>query len=358
MNLLNRQQWFVVISTTLMAVFIYIARGPLFPFFIAFLLAYMLDPVLDRMESRKIPRTVSVALLLGSVIILALLAGFIIYPLLEQQVTKGMEHLPQYAAKMQEKLAPLVERISGYDKGQVNEMIENTIGKMGSLPLKILNALYGFAVSAVSSAAGVVATVFSLLLIPVAAFYFMRDIDPMKEKLLELVPGRYREKVSQIAADIDKTLSAFVRGQFTVALAMAFFYSAGLYLIGTPMGIFIGILAGLSNIVPYLALVTGFLPSLILTWLHFGDFQHLAYVLALFGIVQMVEGFYLTPKVMGESVGLHPVVIMLSILIGGMLFGIIGIIIAVPAAAVLKVFLAHLESAYRSSRFFTNKKDD
>lgn len=353
----GRQYWFAATACAGAIFLLYILREPLFPFFIALALAYMLDPVLDRMESRKIPRVIAVFILLGAVAITATMAGLVLYPLLEEQVGSGMEQLPQYAAKLQEKFSPLIEKVSGYDKTRVNEMIRAVTGKMGALPIQILNMLYGFTVSAFSSVAGVFAVVFSLMVAPVAAFYFMRDIDKMKKELLKLVPQRYREKVSHIAADIDNTLSAFIRGQLTVALAMALMYSAGLYFIGTPMWLLVGIIAGLSNIVPYLALVTGLIPALILTWLHFGDYRSLLYVLALFGSVQIIEGFFLTPKIMGESVGLHPVAIMLAILIGGMFFGIIGIILAVPTAAVLRVLLVHAKSAYRSSRFFTGKKD-
>lgn len=354
----GRQYWLATSACAFALFLLYILREPLSPFLIAFALAYMLDPVLDRMESRRIPRVIAILVLLVAVATLTAIAGLILYPLLEKQVVGGVEQLPQYAAKLQEKFAPLVEKISGYDETRVNEIIKSATGKMGALPLQILNALYGFTVSALSSVAGMFAAVFSLMVAPVAAFYFMRDIDHMKKELLKLVPQRYREKVLHIALDIDNTLSAFIRGQFTVALAMAFMYSAGLYFIGTPMGLFIGILAGLSSIVPYLALVTGLLPALILTWLSFGDGASLLYVLALFGAVQLIEGFFLTPKIMGKSVGLHPVAIMLAILIGGMFFGIVGIILAVPTAAVLRVLLVHAKSAYRSSRFFTDKKDD
>ncbi len=354
----GRQYWFTATACAGAMFLLYILREPLFPFLVALALAYMLDPVLDRMESRKIPRVVAVSILLGAVAVTAAIAGLVLYPLLEKQVVGGMEQLPQYAAKLQERLSPLMERISGYDETRVNEMIRTATGKMGALPLQILNILYGFTIAAFSSVAGVFAAVFSLMVAPVAAFYFMRDIDDMKKELLKLIPTRYRETVLRIALDIDNTLSAFIRGQLTVALAMAFMYSVGLYLIGTPMGLFIGILAGLSNVVPYLALVTGLIPALILTWLHFGDGTSLLYVLALFGTVQLVEGFFLTPKIMGKSVGLHPVAIMLAILIGGMFFGIVGIILAVPTAAVLRVLTVHAKSAYRSSRFFTGKKED
>ena len=349
-------RWEIAAAVAALLLIAFLARNALFPFFIAFILAYLLDPLLDRMEAAKINRTAGIVVLLGSVFVALLLAGFIIYPLLEQQLTKGIELLPRYAESLQDKLTPFIERVSGFDKAKVDEMIQSAVGQMGSLPLRIVQALYGVAASALSTVAGFFATLFGFIVVPVATFYFMRDIDPMKERIISLVPERYRGKAEEIFRDIDSTLSAFVRGQLTVALAMAFLYASGLYLIGTPMGLFIGILAGLSNIVPYLPLATGLLPALVMTYLHFGDFTHILYVLLLFGGVQAVEGFLLTPKIVGESVGLHPVAILLAVLIGGMFFGIVGLILAVPAAAVLKVLWSHAEKSYRASDVFNKKK--
>ena len=265
----------------------YLLRAALFPFFIAFILAYLLDPLLDRMEKAKINRTAGIVVLLGTVFAALSLAGFIIYPVLEQQLIKGIELLPKYSEILQAKLTPIIERVSGYDRAKADEFIQTAVGQMGSLPLRILQALYGVAVSAVSTVAGFVSTLFGFIVVPVATFYFMRDIDPMKDKILSLVPERHRGKAEEIFRDIDGILSSLVRGQLTVALALAFVYALGLYLIGTPMGLFIGILAGLSNIVPYLPLVTGLLPALVMTYLEFGDFTHILYVLLLFGGVQM-----------------------------------------------------------------------
>lgn len=358
MNSAGRVQWFFSAVLIASVVVVYLVRDALVPFIIAFLLAYLLDPLLDRMEEKKVPRTAAIMILLLLILTAVSVAGLLIYPPLERQVVKVIENQPHYTEEVQKRLTPLIEKISGYDKTRINETIWKTVGKMGDLPLQIIQKLYGIATSMVSSVAGMITALFSLLVIPVATFYFMRDIDRMKEKMLMFVPGRYREKVSEVFSDIDRTLSAFVRGQFTVAVVMAVLYSAGLYFIETPMGLLIGIVAGISSIVPYLSLVIGFLPAVILTYLHFGDFWHLFYVSLLFGGVQVLEGFFLTPRIMGKSIGLHPVAIMLAILIGGMFFGLIGIIIAVPVAAVIKVLLSHLVSFYRSSDYYTGGKND
>ena len=327
-------------------------REAFYPFIIAFLIAYFLDPLLDRMEEKKISRTVATLIVLTGFFLILIAAGFMVYPVIEREVLAGVAQLPEYAAAGREKVAPLLEKLSSMDSQRSKEMVESALEKAGTLPALILKYLYGFVLSAFSSLGGFVSSFFNLFVIPVAAFYFMRDIDVMKERIRELIPERYREKVDAVFGDISKTLSAFVRGQFTVALVMAFFYSLGLYFIGTPMGLFIGLLAGFSSIIPYLALATGLLPALVLTWFEFSFDWHLLAVLGLFGAVQLLEGFYLTPKIMGKSVGLHPVGIMLAILVGGFAFGFVGIIIAVPAAAVLLVLWRHFDKYYRSSKYY------
>ncbi len=336
----------------------YVLREALLPFFIAFLIAYLLDPLLDKMEGKKVPRTAAVVFLLASMLGVIVLAGFLVYPPLERQASKAIDYLPKYAESIQEKLAPIIEKVSGYDKEKVKEMISAAVDKMGTLPLHILKAVYDFFVSMFSSVAGMVSALFGFLIVPVAAFYFMRDIDDMRRRLLEQVPERYRDKVVEIFGDVNSVLSAFMRGQFMVAAIMSILYCIGLYLIGVPMWLFIGILSGMANIVPYLALIVGFIPAVIITYLHFGDFWHIVYVFIVYGIVQFTEGFFLTPRIMGKSIGLHPVFIMLAILIGGIFFGIVGVIIAVPVAAVIKVLFDHALRAYRGSDFYKGREGE
>lgn len=351
----NSQLFFLLVFLAILAALFFL-REALFPFIVAFFIAYILDPTLDRMEEKKIPRTAGVLLLLGIFFLFIFLVGFFVYPILEHQVATGVRNLPEYGVRVQEKLAPLLERLGDYNSERVREFIQGAMEKVGSIPMLLISYLYDFAVSAFSSFGGFISALFDLVVIPVAAFYFMRDIDNIKEKMTNMIPGRHREKVKTVFGEINSTLSAFVRGQFTVSLVMAFFYSVGLYFIGTPMGLFIGLLAGFANVVPYLPLFAGLLPALILTYFHFDLDWHLAAVLGLFASVQLLEGFYLTPKVMGKAVGLHPLAIMASLLVGGVAFGFVGVIIAVPAAAVLLVLWRHFNKYYKESEYYGRKE--
>ncbi len=336
---------------------LYLLRQALFPFIIAFFLAYLLDPLLDRMEARKVPRTLGILLLLSGVAVFLFAVGLLVYPALQRGVLTVMEETPRYAAMAQAKLAPLMEKLGSYNDAEAKKIIQEAVRKVGSLPLDILRALYGFVASTFSSVAGMLSALFGMVVIPVASFYFMRDIDRIKERMESLIPLPYRKTTLDIVNEINRMFAAFVRGQMMVALVLSFIYSVGLYLIGVPAGIFIGILAGFSNVVPYLPLLTGFVPALILTYLHFGFDAHLVWVLLLFGTVQIFEGFFLTPKVMGKTVGLHPVTIMLAILVGGLFFGIVGVVLAVPAAASIKVLFSHAEKKYRSSALYKGEEE-
>jgi predicted PurR-regulated permease PerM len=330
----------------------YLVRGALIPFIIAFLIAYALDPFLSRMEAKKIPRTAGIVILLLATLLVGAVGGVLAYPAMEREVLSFAGRAPQYAGELARNLRPLLEKaaeLTGYD---VDTALRAMVEKLGFLPLEMRRWAYGVAASTLSSIPALAGTLLGFLIIPVAAFYFMRDYAILKEKAFALAPPRHRPKMREIYSDINAILAAYVRGQLIVVSTLAALFTAGLWLIGMPMWIFIGLLSGLANIVPYLPLVAGLLPSLIITWLHFGDGFHLLLVLALYGGVQAFEGLYLTPKVMGGAVGLHPVAIMVSIFIGGLLMGIIGIIAAVPAAAVIKVLLDHALRAYRSSGFF------
>ncbi len=337
---------------------LYIIREALYPFLIAFALAYLFDPLLDKMEEKKIPRTAGIMVLLLSVFGAVLIVSFLLYPVMERQVVKAIGEMPRYAALAQEKLSPVIEKVSNYDKAQADLMIQKITEKIGSLPMEIIKVVYGFIVSIFSSVAGIVSTLFGMVVIPVAAFYFMRDIDKITTEMKLLIPAAQREEVMTVSQEINKTLSAYLRGQFTVAIILSVVYTAGLYLIGTPMGMFIGILAGMSIIVPYLPLFTGLIPALLLTYFEFGLEREMVEVLLLFIVISVAEGFFITPKIMGESIGLHPLAIMFALLVGGMTLGIVGLMLAVPVAAVIKVLLKRLLEKYKSSDFYSKKEEE
>ncbi|MBI5178456.1 MAG: AI-2E family transporter [Nitrospinae bacterium] len=330
----------------------WLAQKALAPFVIAFLIAYALEPFLFWMEARKIPRTLGIIFILASATGVVGGAFLLLWPVVESEAMTVAREIPAYAHTLAERLRPLLERAATYTGYDADTALRAAVEKLGAIPMEALKWAYGFAAGAVSSVASFAGTLLSLVIIPVAAFYFMRDYAGITERMMSLVPPRHHPRVREIVADINTVLSAYVRGQLMVVGTLATLLALGLWLIGVPMGVFIGIFSGFANVVPYLPLAAGLLPSLALAWLHFGDALHPLLVLALFAGAQVFEGLFLTPRVMGLSVGLHPVAIMMAVFVGGIFFGIVGVIAAVPVAAVLKVLWKHAEQEYRASGFF------
>jgi predicted PurR-regulated permease PerM len=191
-----------------------------------------------------------------------------------------------------------------------------------------------------------------VLVVPVAAFYLLRDFERIDDFVYGWVPVPYRDSFKSRLLEIDVILSNFLKGQLTVCAMLAVLYTLGLTLSGTPMSVVIGVGAGLASLVPYLGLLVGLVPALVLTALAHASLGPLVGVVATFAVAQALEGYLITPKIVGEKVGLHPVAIMLSLLVGGSLFGFFGLVFAVPAACVLKVLLAALKESYQESAYF------
>jgi predicted PurR-regulated permease PerM len=206
--------------------------------------------------------------------------------------------------------------------------------------------------SAFSSLLSFVLTVLNLVIIPVFAFYLLYDMNQIKAGAQDLVPLRFRPYAFSRAAQIDKLLSAFARGQVTVCLMLGAFYSVGLTLCGVPMGLVVGFVIGLFNLIPFMSYILGLPLALLLSWVDDQSGHALLAVLAVFAVGQFVEGNFVTPRIVGQSLGLHAVVIMLAVLVGGTVFGFIGMLLAVPVTAALSVFWYDLRDLYLRSAFY------
>ncbi len=349
----NRTLWIGIAVAVFAILFLYLARHVAIPFFIAFALAYLMDPVVDKMESWNISRTVSVVILLLVFFSICLGAGLLLFPVLQLQAENLAKNLPKYIQVVQDWLKPFLERFAGMDHTKIQEFLNEGLAKFGELPLKILGFTSKFLWDSVSNLFSVFLMVFNLVIIPVAMFYLLRDFDIINAKLLGLVPERLREKTLDIVGDIDRVLASFVRGQLMVALSMGGLYALGLYFCQTPLSLSIGFAAGIANLVPYLGVIVGFVPAAVLTYLQTQDWMLLLGVVGVFAAVQTLEGMVLTPRILGDNVGLHPVAVLFAVLLGGDLFGLVGIILGVPVVAVLNVLLRRGIQRYKQSRFFS-----
>ena len=344
--------YFVVVGVLLAVIFFYFSRRVLTPFFIAFALAYLLDPVTDRLESLKISRTFSVLVLMAGVFSLVTGIGLLIFPLLKLQAEHLVSNLPNYIAIMQEWMYPLLGVVGEPEK--IQGILNRELLKVGELPLKVISSITSILWGSVAGLFSFILLLANLVIIPVVMFYLLRDYDLINKKMLSFVPARSREQVLSLIKEIDGVLAGFVRGQLIVGLIMAGLYSIGLFFCGTPMSLFIGLLAGLASLVPYLGLVFGFVPAAILTFMQTQDWVLVFGVAGVFAVVQGLEGMIITPRIVGEKIGLHPVAIILAVLLGAEFFGLVGVIVSVPVAAALNVLFTHGLNEYKSSSFYTS----
>lgn len=336
-----------------MTIFLYYARRVVIPFFVAFALAYLLDPVVDRMEKWKLSRTLSVVSLMTVFFVSILGAGLLVFPLLRLQAENLAKNLPRYIEVVENWLRPVLEKVAGLDQAKIQELLNEGIARFGELPLKVLTFVSSFLWDSLSNLFDILLMAANLVIIPVVMFYLLRDFDEITEKILALIPPRLKETIVDTVSEVDQVLANFVRGQLMVAFLMGALYSIGLFAVGTPMSLFIGFLAGFANLVPYLGIVVGFFPAALLTYLQVQEWMPIFWVMGVFGVVQMLEGVVISPRILGENIGLHPVAIIFAVLLGGELFGLTGVILGVPAVAVLNVLLRRGVLKYRKSTFFS-----
>ena len=311
------------------------------PFIAAGLLAYIADPLADRLQRLKLPRSVAViAVFLLTFGVLALLV-LLVVPMVNAQVAALLDALPAIVRQVEQvwwpKLAPFLDVAPGEDVG-----FAAFVTRYGEMATTWGSSIL---LSVTRSGGALAAAVISLFLIPILTFYLLRDWDTIVARIGSLVPVRQRETVFRLARETDDVLSAFLRGQILVMLSLAVIYSAGLSLIGLRFAIAIGVIAGLVSFVPYLGFVFGILLAGLTVALEPDPLWRLAGVIATFSIAQMIEGTFLTPKLVGDRIGLHPVLVIFAVAAGGQLFGFFGILLALPMAAVLSVLIRF---AYRN----------
>jgi predicted PurR-regulated permease PerM len=325
---------------------------------IAGIAAYLLDPLVDRFEAARWSRTAAilVGLLLfaafASVLVL-LLVPYVVTEIAE--LTANLDGYTQRAGERLRQLEQWLRRLPGGDRLplHLDEMSAQLPALLKKLPAGSLDPVGELARRVVGSTFGVLGALVRWSLFPIFTFFFLRDFDTIKRGTFSLVPWRFRDSVSSHWRAIDTKMSLFVRGQLMVCLALAVLYALGLGLFTQiHLAVLVGVLAGLLFIIPYLGTVLGIVAGTLLAFLEFGPGWEMVKVWMVFGVVQSIEGMFLTPKIVGDSVGLHPVVVMLALIIGGNLFGLLGIVLAVPAAATLQVLLETAVKRMRGDPWF------
>ncbi|HET9482687.1 MAG TPA: AI-2E family transporter, partial [Xanthomonadales bacterium] len=334
------QRWQLIALTLLFGALLYLLSPVLTPFVFAALLAYLGDPLVDSLQKWRMSRTAGVLVVFAIMVLSLVLVLLLLVPMLERQVARFIEQLPRYVEWFRGTALPWLEARAGVEFGDVLDadrlvpMLQEHWQQAGGVAAAIVAAVSksGFAV---------LAWAMNLLLVPVVAFYLLRDWDVMIERVRALLPRPVEPTVSRIARESDEVLGAFLRGQLLVMVVLGVIYSIGLWLVGIDLALLIGMTAGLLSFVPYLGNVVGVVAAVVAALVQFHDVPHVAYVLAVFIVGQMLEGMVLTPWLVGDKIGLHPVAVIFAVLAGGQLFGFLGVLLALPVASIVMVLLRH-----------------
>jgi predicted PurR-regulated permease PerM len=262
-------------------------------------------------------------------------------------------NLPGYAQHLYEISPATIKSYLGIETPEkLNFRLNELLQQARSMSPDLIKPLLAFLQKAFSSTIGLILALLGYFIIPVYLFYLLADWPQLKQFVESFIPERYRNAYAEKLGEVDTVLAGFIRGQLSVCAILAVLYSIGLYFIGIDLAIAIGTLAGITFIIPYVGTVIGIILSVIMAFLKFHDILHPLLCLGWFCLVQGLEGMVITPKVVGDTVGLHPLVAIVALLIGGQVFGIMGMLLAVPVTAILQVFLRSLTIWYRNSEFY------
>ncbi len=349
------RSWIVLAGLTATGVLLYLLSPVLTPFLAAAVLAYLGDPLVDRLEAWKLPRSLAVAVVFLVLTTAAVLVLLIIVPMLQRQIVLLLQKIPTTIDWLQQVAVPWVElnlgiSTPGIDLGSLKESLQAHWQDAGKLVTGMLNSI-------TRSGLTLLGWLANLVLIPVVTFYLLRDWDVLVVRVRELLPRRVEPVVSQLAKESDEVLSAFFRGQLLVMLALATIYSLGLQIVGLDLALLIGVLAGLVSFVPYLGFIVGIVVAGIAALIQFHDPIYLVYVGIVFAIGQAIEGMVLTPLLVGDRIGLHPVAVIFAVMAGAQLFGFFGVLLALPVSALVMVLLRYAHAQYKGSGLYSNEAD-
>lgn len=324
------------------------------PFVLGALLGWLGDPLVDRLERGGRSRNVAVALVFGMMTLLLALALLILVPLLERQVKTLISTLPQYRDWFVDDALPWLEARTGLDlkvwldPDRLVDWIRDHWQQAGGFAATLFGYLSrsGFAM---------VAWIVNVVLLPILTFYFLRDWDLLVSRVAALVPRDHIGTATRLARESNDVLAAFLRGQFLVMIALGAIYAIGLQLVGLKLGVLIGIVAGLISFIPYLGATTGVVLAVIAALVQAQglDVQLLVLVGVVFTVGQLLESYVLTPRIVGDKIGLHPVAVIFAVMAGGQLFGFLGMLLALPVAAVANVLLRFASERYWQSDLYT-----
>lgn len=322
----------------------------LLPFVAGMAVAYFLDPVADRLERAGMSRTLATVLITAVFFLLVVAAFLIVVPVLVSQASGFAAKVPGYLDLLRERVLPPIQALAA-DLGIPLKLdAKAALASYGSDAVKLLGNLFNGLLGGGQAIVGLLSL---LLVTPVVAFYLLRDWDRMVALIDQHLPRHHAETIRGQAREVDGVLAGFVRGQVMVCLALGAFYGIALSLLGLDFGLAIGLMAGMVSFIPYVGSILGFVAAVGVALVQFWpNWPWIAATAGVFVVGQFIEGNFLTPKLVGDRVGLHPVWIMFGLFAGGALFGFVGMLVAVPVCAVIGVGTRFLLEQYRASALF------
>ncbi|HVA55326.1 MAG TPA: AI-2E family transporter [Gammaproteobacteria bacterium] len=346
--------WIIVILVAT-AAFIYYLRPILTPFLASFILAYLGSPLVGRLERWKLNRTLAVLLVFVLTLIVLTLILILVIPMVVREIAALLTHMPQLIAWFQTNVMPWLTAHLGVhpeslDPAKLLDLVGSNFVSAGKILGQVL-------ISVSSSSGAVFEIVINLILIPVVTFYLLRDWNRMIERIAALIPRAAAPTIERLVCECDVVLGAFLRGQLLVMVCLAVFYSLVLSIIGLNNAAAIGVVAGMLSFVPYLGVITGVALALITALLQGQGWLLPLEVVIVFTVGQLLSDLVLTPRLVGERIGLHPVLVIFAILVGGALFGFAGILLALPVAAACTVLVRYARERYVESRLYQEGGD-
>ncbi|MFZ6768148.1 AI-2E family transporter [Undibacterium sp. Di26W] len=329
--------------------------GPvLMPFIVASILSYVLTPWVDKLCALRIrrfglPRSVAATLIIVVLIAVVLAMLLIMIPILQKEIPQLQDQIPRFFDKLDQMLAPMLSEFGikiRLDSNGIKTLLTEQMASSGDVIGKaVLNSIR-------VGGTALLGMVANLLLIPIVLFYLLMDWHALIKRLSHFIPRRFVKQTASAVAEVDELLAQYLRGQILVMIVLAVYYSVALSIARFDLALPVGIITGFLVFIPYLGYGLGLVLALIGAILQFDGFGGLMSVAIIYGIGQMLESFYLTPRLVGERIGLHPLTVIFALMAFGQLFGFIGILIALPASAIVSVAVKHLRVSYMNSSFY------
>ncbi len=319
---------------------------------VALFLAYILDPLVERLTSWGLGRSLAASIILLSG--LSIVVGILLFvvPVIIEETGRFADALPRYASALHDQVTQLAQRFNVRIPQDWDQVINLIVAKGRQYLPKIANISIEAILSVFKSTVHILSILLHIILVPIITYYLLVSFANMKREIRDLIPPYARAPVAQKLRQIDLVLAGFVRGQLTICLILAVLYSLGFVVIGIDLAVILGLISGIFFIIPYVGTMIGIIFGSLMAWAKYGDLLHVAYVLGWIAIVQLFEAYVFTPRIVGHITGLHPVVYILALIAGASLFGFVGLLVAIPVTAVLQVLLITAIDAYKNSYLY------